>query len=55
MEQISCGKQSETKNSTPEIDVMANAMPESPMHPGKQVKRFEDMSKQDHHQASCTE
>src|SRR5437870_11511011 len=49
MKQISCGKQCESKNSTPEIDVMANAMLESPIHPREQMKSFGDMSENDHH------
>jgi len=55
MKQISYGKQRETKNGTPEIEVMTNAMLEPPMHPRKQVKCFGDMSKNDHHQTSCAE
>jgi hypothetical protein len=34
---------------------MTNAMLQPPMHPRKQVKCFEDMSKNDHHQTSCAE
>jgi hypothetical protein len=37
MQQISYGKQRETKDSTPEIEIMTNAMLQPPMHPGKQV------------------
>jgi hypothetical protein len=55
MKQISYGKQRETKNSAPEIEVMTNALLEPPMHPRKQVKGFGDMSKNDHHQTSCAE
>jgi len=52
MKQIPSGKQCETKNTTPEIEVMANAVFESPMHPGKQAKCFADMSKDDNQQTS---
>jgi hypothetical protein len=45
MKQISYGKQRETKNSTPEIEIMTNALLEPPMHPRKQMKCFADMSK----------
>jgi hypothetical protein len=55
MKEISYGKQRETKDSTPEIEVMTNAMLEPPMHPRKQVKFFADMSQYDHHQTSCAE
>jgi len=55
MKQISYGKQRETKNSTPEIQVMTKAMLEPPMHPRKQVECFADESKYDHHQTSCSE
>jgi hypothetical protein len=55
MKQISYRKQRETKNSTPEIEVMTNAMLEPPMHPRKQVKRFADMSKDNHDKTSCAE
>jgi len=55
MKQISYGKQRETKNSTPEIEVMTNAMLGAPMHPGKQVKCFANMSKDDHHETCCAE
>jgi hypothetical protein len=55
MKQISYGKQRETQNTTPEIEVMTNAMFEPPMHPRKQVKRFAEMTKSDNHQASCTD
>ncbi len=47
MKQISCGKQCETKNGAPEIEIMTNALLEPPMHPGKQMKCFADMSKDD--------
>ena len=53
--QISYGKQRETKNSTPEIKVMSSAIGKAPLHPGKQIKCFRDMSKNDYHQPSCTE
>ena len=52
MNQISDGKQRKTKNSTPEIEVMTDAMLKPPVHPRKQVKCFADMSKNDHHQTT---
>ncbi len=55
MKQISYGKQRETKNGTPEIEVMTNAMLKSPMHPRKQVKCFGDMGKNDQHQTPRAE
>jgi len=45
--EISYGKQGETNNSTPEIEIMTNALLEPPMHPRKQIKCFADMSKHD--------
>jgi hypothetical protein len=53
MKQISCGKKRPTENSTPEIEIMAHAMLEPPTHPRKQVKRFRDVSKNHHNQATC--
>jgi hypothetical protein len=47
LKQISYGKQRETKDCTPEIQVMTNTMLVSPMHPRKQVKCFGNMSKDD--------
>jgi hypothetical protein len=55
LKQISCGKQGETNNSTPEIEIMTNAVLKPPMHPRKQVKGFEDMSQDNHHQTSRAE
>ena len=55
VKQIPHGKQRETKRSTPEIEIMTNAMLESPMHPRKQVKCFGYMSKYDHDQTSSVE
>jgi hypothetical protein len=52
MKQISYGKQRETKNGTPEIEVMADAMFKPPLHPRKQVKCLADMGKNDHHETS---
>jgi hypothetical protein len=48
MQQISYGKQRETKHSIPEIEVMTNAVLEPPIHPRQQVKGFEYMGKYDH-------
>jgi hypothetical protein len=55
MAQIPGGKHRETKNSAPEIDVMANAVRASPLHPRKQAECFGTMSEHHHHQASCAE
>ena len=55
VKQIPYWKQRKAENSTPEIEVMSNAMLAPPTHPRKQVKRFADMSKYDHHQTSCAE
>jgi hypothetical protein len=44
MRQVADGKEREAKNSGREIEVMTNAMLDSPLHPGKQMKCFEDMS-----------
>ena len=49
IKQVPYGKQREAKHSTPEIKVMANAILEPPMHPRKQVERFADVSKDNHH------
>jgi hypothetical protein len=48
MAQISGGKHREAKNSAPEIDVMANAARLPPMHPGKKVECFRDVSEHHH-------
>jgi hypothetical protein len=55
MKQVSYGKQSKTEKSTPEIEVMANTVSKPPMHPGKQMKCFGDMRKNDHHKTSCAQ
>jgi hypothetical protein len=55
MKQIPYGKQRETKNGTPEIEVMTNAILKAPMHPRKHVKCFRDMSKNNQHQTCCAE
>ena len=55
MKQISYGKQRETKNGTPEIEVMTNAMLKPSMHPRKQIKCFGDMNKNDQYQTACAE
>jgi hypothetical protein len=55
MKQISYGKRCKTKNSTPDIEVMTNAMLGTPAHPRNQMKRFADMSKDNHHQTCCAE
>ena len=54
-EQISYGKQRETDNNTPEIEVMTRAMLVPPTHPRKQVKCLTHMSNGDHHETSCTQ
>jgi hypothetical protein len=51
MKQISYGEQRETKDSTAEIEIMANAMFATPMYPGKQLQCFADVSEDDYHQA----
>jgi len=48
MTQISHGRQREAENSTPEIEIMTNAILGPPMRPRKQVKGFEHMSKNNH-------
>ena len=55
MEQISNRKQGETQNRTPEIDVMTEAMRETPVHPRKQLKDFRHMGSDDHEQAACAD
>jgi hypothetical protein len=55
VKEISYGKQSETQKTTPEIEVMANAMFERPMHPGKEVDCFADMTQSDNHETSCAQ
>jgi hypothetical protein len=40
MQQISYGKQRETENSAPEVEVVTNAILKPPIHPRKQVKGF---------------
>ena len=55
MKQVSCGKQRDAKNSTKEVEIVAGAMLESPMHPREQAKRFANMSKDDYNQASGTD
>jgi hypothetical protein len=44
---LSHGKQRETKNSTPEIEVMTNAVWATPIHSREQVKCFGEMSEDD--------
>lgn len=44
MEQISYGEQRETKNGARQVEVMADATLETPMHPREQMKSFGDMS-----------
>jgi hypothetical protein len=55
MEQISQGKQRETKHGTPEVEVMTNAMLVAPTHPRKQMEGFTDMGEDDQRQTSCAE
>jgi hypothetical protein len=52
MKQIPYREQRDTKNRTPQIEVMTNATLESPLHRRKQLKCFEDVSKYDDHKAS---
>jgi hypothetical protein len=44
-------KERETKKSAAEIKVMTHALLVAPTHPGKQLKRFKDVSEYDHQQA----
>ena len=55
MYKISYGKERETKNSTPEIEVMTNAMLTAPVHPRKEMKCFAEMCKDNYHETSCAE
>jgi len=55
MQQISCGKQCDSKNGAPKIEVMASAVLKPPTHPRKQVKCLKDMSKSDHNQTPGAE
>jgi hypothetical protein len=55
MKQTSNGKQGEAKNSTPEVEVVTDAMLRAPVHPWKQMECFADMRKNDHHQTSCAD
>jgi len=55
MTQISYGKQCETKNRTPKIEIMTNALLEPPMHPRKQMKCFADLTKDNYHQTPGAE
>jgi hypothetical protein len=52
---ISYRKQCQTKNGTPEIEIMTNAIRHSPIHPRKQIKHLGDMSQDDYHQTSCAD
>jgi hypothetical protein len=47
VEQISDGKQRETEDSTPKIEVMTSAMLKPPAHSGEQVEGFADVSEND--------
>src|SRR5262249_30186649 len=55
LQQISYGKQRQTQNRTPEIEVMANALLTPPLHPRKQVQCFTGRSENDPHQTPCPE
>ena len=55
MKQVPNRKQCQTENSTPEIEVVTDAMPRAPLHPRKQMKCFAEMSKNNHHQTSRAE
>jgi hypothetical protein len=55
MEQISYGKQYESENSTPEIEVVTNAVWATPLHRRKQVECFGEMSEHDYHETPCAE
>jgi hypothetical protein len=45
MKQISKRKQREPKNSTPQVEVVSDAMFRAPMHPREQVKGFADVAR----------
>jgi hypothetical protein len=55
VKQISYGEQRETKNSTPKIEVMINAVWATPIHPREQVKCFGEMSEHDYHETPYAE
>ncbi len=52
MNQIAYRKQCETKNNTPQIEVVTGAMLMPPLHPRKEVECFADMSKDDQYQTA---
>jgi hypothetical protein len=52
VKQVSYGKKREADNCTTEIEIMTSTVLQSPLHPGKQVKSFTDMSKNDEQQTS---
>jgi len=55
MKQVAYREQRETKNGAPQIGIMAGAALISPMHPGKKVKCFADVSKNDQQQTARTD
>jgi hypothetical protein len=55
MEKISDGKQCEAKDSTPEIEIMTEAVLQPPVHPRKKVKCFAEMTDHDYRQTSSTD
>jgi len=50
MGQVSDREQGKPEYSTPQIDVMANTLWETPLHRREQMKRLGDMCNDDHHQ-----
>jgi len=50
---VSCRKQCQAKNATPQIEIMTNAIFKAPTHPRKQVNCLADMAKSDYKQTSC--
>jgi len=55
MKQVPNGKQHETKDSTPEVEVMTDAMLRAPLHPRKQMKGFAEMGENNHPPTSCAD
>jgi len=55
IKQVPNGKQCQTENSTPEIEVVTDAMFRAPMHPRKQMKCFAEMREDYHYQTSSAE
>jgi hypothetical protein len=54
-DQVSCGKQSETENSTRQIEIMTDAMLGTPMHPLEQAECFANMRKHNDYETRCAD